>query len=285
MQPILVVSANSKVGSAAAAELVRRGVAVRGGVRSAPKKPTAGVETVIADLDRPETLVPAFEDVVTAILSTSADLAQPVQHANFLTAARKAGVKRIVRVSVVGANPNSAIELERMNGLTDREFAESAIITTVLYPNSFMQNFFGQVGSMRAMGKIFSCSGEGKIPFVDARDVGTSAAACALQPESGGRTFEITGPEGLSYAEVAAKFARALGIAVEFVNLPESAAADGMIAGGVPPWAAHSLAAISSAFGRGEHTDVSDDVERLTGRAAISFDRFIEDHKSAIAAS
>ena len=282
MQPILVVSVNSKVGSEAAAELVRRGVAVRGGLRSAPKKPMDGIETVVADLDRPETLAAAFDDVVTAILSTSADLAQPGQHANFLVAARKAGVKRVVRVSVVGANLHSAIELERINGETDQEFAESGIATTVLHPQSFMQNFLGQVGTMRAMGKIFSCSGDGKIPFVDARDVGASAAACALHPESAGKTFEITGPEGLSYAQVAEKFARALGIPVEYVNVPEEVAADGMIAGGVPQWAAHSLAAIHSAYGRGENTQVSDDVERLTGRAGIAFDRFLADHRGAM---
>jgi hypothetical protein len=72
---------------------------------------------------------------------------------------------------------------------------------------------------------------------------------------------------------------------VEYVNVPEEVAADGMIAGGVPPWAARSLAAIHSAYGRGENTQVSDDVERLTGRAGITFDRFLADHRGALAAS
>jgi uncharacterized protein YbjT (DUF2867 family) len=282
MQPILVVSVNSKVGAEAAAELVRRGQAVRGGIRGALKKSTPGMETVVADLDKPETLGPAFDGVTTAILSTSADTAQPQQHANFLAAARKAGLKRIIRVSVVGADPNSSIELERMNGQTDREFAESGIATTVLHPQSFMQNFLGQVGGMRAMRKIFSCTGDGKIPFVDARDIGAAAAACALLAESVGKTYEITGPDGLSYAQVAEKFARALGSPVEFVNVTEQAATDGMIAAGVPPWAAQSLAAIHMGYSRGEHTQVSDDVERLTGRGAISFDRFLADNTEAL---
>ncbi len=282
MQPILVVSVNSKVGAEAAAELVRRGRAVRGGVRGALKKATPGMDTVVADLDRPETLAAAFDGVETAILSTSADAAQPQQHTNFVDAARKAGVRRIIRVSVVGADPNSANELERMNGRIDREFAESGIAVTVLHPQTFMQNFLGMVGTMRTIGKIFGCSGDGKIPFVDARDIGASAAACAMQDGSAAKTFEITGPEGVSYSEVAEKFARALGIPVEFVNLPEEAAADGMIAAGLPPWIARSLAAINSGYGRGEHIEVSDDVERLTGRGAISFDRFLKDHEGVI---
>jgi uncharacterized protein YbjT (DUF2867 family) len=285
MQPILVVSANSKVGSEAAAELVRRGVAVRGGVRSAPKKSTPGIETVIADLDRPETLAAAFDDVVTAILSTAADATQPQQHAHFLAAAQRAGVKRIVRVSVVGADPNSPIELERMNGNIDREFAESGITTVAIHPQTFMQNFLGQVAAMRAMGKLFGCSGDGKIPFVDARDIGAAAAACALQNGPHPKTYEITGPDGVSYTEVAQKFGRALGIPVEFVNLPEEAAADGLIASGLPSWIARSLAAINVGYARGRNIDVSDDVERLTGRAAISLDRFIDDHRGALTAA
>jgi uncharacterized protein YbjT (DUF2867 family) len=284
MQPILIVSVNSKVGVEAAAELIRRGRAVRGGVRSAPKESTPGIETVVADLDKPDTLAAAFDGVETAILSTAADTAQPQQHSNFLNAARKAGVKRIIRISVVGANPESSIELERMNGQTDREFADSGIATTVLHPQSFMQNFLGQVGTMRAMGKVFSCTGNGKIPFVDARDIGAAAAACALQNASAGKAYEITGPEGVSYAQVAEKFSSALGVPVEFVNIAEEAATDGMTAAGLPPWAARSLAAIHSGYSRGENTQVSDDVERLTGRAPISFDRFLADHKAMLSA-
>jgi uncharacterized protein YbjT (DUF2867 family) len=278
MQPILVVSVNSKVGAEAAAELVRRGRAVRGGVRSLPKAPSQGVEPVIADLDKPETLGPALDGIETAILSTSAGLEQPQQHANFLAAARLAGLRRIVRISVVGADPDSTNELLAMNGRTDRAFAESGIATTVLHPQSFMQNFLGQISAMRSMGKLFTCSGDARIPFVDARDIGRSAASCAMQPGSAGRTYEITGPEGLRYGEVAQKFAKALGTPVEFVNIPEDAAADGMIASGMPPWIARSLAAIGSAYARGQYTEVSDDVERLTGREAISFDRFLADH-------
>ncbi|MEO5926944.1 MAG: NmrA family NAD(P)-binding protein [Bryobacteraceae bacterium] len=274
MQPIFIASVNSKVGAEAAAQLIAGGYAVRGGVRK-PSKPIKGVETVQADLDQPETLISALAGIETAILTTAADIDQAAQHSRFLSAAKEAGVKRIVRISVVGSALDSPHFLARSNAESERAFSESGIEATHLRPHSFMQNFLGQVGAMRATGKIFSNTGEGQIPFVDVRDIAAAAAAVATHPEFGGKTYEITGPEALTGAEVASKFSRALGIAVEFVDVPEAAVAQGMAGAGLPEWLAKDLAALNSDFARGLYVNVSPHVQQLSGRAAFDFDSFL----------
>lgn len=274
MPSIFIASVNSKVGAEAASQLLSLGHSVRGGVRNT-SKPIADVETVFADLNQPASLVSALTGIETAILTTSADLDQAAQHSRFLAAALKAGVKRIVRVSVVGADLASPLFLLRSNAETEREFTQSGIEATHLRPHSFMQNFLGQVATMRATGKIFSNTGDGHVPFVDVRDIAASAVAVALHPEFGGKTYEITGPESLTYADAAAKFSRALGIPVEYVNVPEAAVVQGMTGAGVPEWLARDLAALNSVCAEDRHAAVSPDVERLTGRPGFSLDNFI----------
>ncbi len=274
MPPIFIASTNSKVGAEAAALLVATGHPVRGGVRKL-SQPIPGVESVVADLDRPETLVPALSGIETAILTTAADLEQSAQHARFLAAAKQAGVKRIIRISVVGASLHSPLYLLRSNAETERDFTNSGIEATHLRPHSFMQNLLGQVGAMRATSKLFSNGGDGHIPFVDVRDIAASAVAVALNPNFGGKTYLITGPEALTYAQVAAKFSTALGQPVEFMNVPEAAVVQGMTAAGVPAWLASDLAKINTDFADDKFAAVSPDVQTLTGRAPYSFDDFL----------
>ena len=119
-------------------------------------------ETVHADLDLPDSLIAALAGIETAILTTSADFDQAAQHSRFLSAAREAGVKRIIRVSVVAADLASPHFLLRTNAETEHEFSQSGIEATHLRPHSFMQNFLGQVATMRATGKLFSNTGAGR---------------------------------------------------------------------------------------------------------------------------
>ena len=274
MSPIFIASVNSKVGAEAASQLLATGHPVRGGVRDA-SKPIAGIETVHADLDQQVSLLSALTGIETAILTTAADLDQAAQHSRFLKASQQAGVKRIIRISVVGASLDSPLFLLRSNAEIEREFSQSGIGATHLRPHSFMQNFLGQVGAIRATGKLFSNAGVGHIPFVDVRDIAASAVAAALHPEFDGKTYEITGPEALTHSEVAAKFSRTLGIPVEFVNIPESGASQAMAGTGVPDWIAADLAALSSDFARDRYAAVSPDAGRLTGRPPFDFDSFL----------
>lgn len=274
MPPIFIASVNSKVGAEAAQQLAAAGHPVRGGVRKLGKQ-IPGVETVEADLDRPDTLATALAGIETAILTTAADMQQLPQHSRFLTAAKDAGVKRIIRVSVVGASLDSPLYLLRSNAETEREFDQSGLQITHLRPHSFMQNLLAQVPAMRGMGKLFSNAGEGHIPFVDVRDIAASAAAIAVNPELGGSAYLITGPEALTYSDVATKFARVLNTPVEFVNVPEAAVVQGMVAGGVPEWLASDLAKLTSDMAKDLYATVSPDVQTLTGRAPHSLDDFL----------
>ena len=279
--PILVISANSNVGSAAVRHLAKAKIPVRAAVRNLAKaeslKPL-GVELAYADMDDPKTLAGALNGIETAILATPADLGLPRLHALFYDAAREHGVKHIVRVSAMGADPASPLQLGRMHGEAEKALETSGIAWTHLRPQHFMQNFFAQLGAILTQGKIFYCAGKGRLAFVDARDVGAVAAACATSPGHEGKVYDVTGPEAITYATVAAKIAERMDRKVEYVDLPADAAAQGMIASGMPEWLAKDLAMLGQFAAEGKASAASSVVRDITGREANSFDQFLDDH-------
>jgi uncharacterized protein YbjT (DUF2867 family) len=141
-----------------------------------------------------------------------------------------------------------------------------------------MQNFFAQLGPILTQGKIFNCAGDGKIAFVDSRDVGAVAATCASEDGHQGKAYDVTGPDAITYSAVAAKIAERMQRKVEYVNLPADAAAQGMIAGGLPEWLARDLAILGAMAAEGKMAAVSSAVRDITGREANNFDQFLDDH-------
>jgi uncharacterized protein YbjT (DUF2867 family) len=279
--PIIVISANSNVGSAAVRHLAKAKIPVRAAVRNLAKaeslKPL-GVEVVYADMDAPKTLATALNGVETAILATPADPGLPRLHGLFYDAAREQGLRHIVRVSVIGADPGSPLQLGRMHGEAEKALEATGMAWTHLRPVSFMQNFFAQLGPILTQGKIFNCAGKGKIPFVDARDVGALAAACATASGHESKAYDVTGPEAIAYSTVAAKIAERMQRKVEYVNLSPEEAAQGMIANGMPEWLAKDLAMLGQLAAEGKAAQVSSAVRDVTGREPGSFDQFLDDH-------
>jgi uncharacterized protein YbjT (DUF2867 family) len=279
--PILVLSANSNVGSAAIRHLSKAKVPVRAAVRNLAKAEALrplGVELVYADMDEPKTLASVLNGIETAILATPADPGLPRLHSLFYDAARQHGLRHVVRISVIGADPDSPLQLGRMHGAGEKALEASGLAWTHIRPTSFMQNFFAQLGGILTQGKIFNCAGNGRIPFVDARDVGAVAAACATSSGRQGKTYDVTGPEAISYAAIAAKIGERMERKVEYVDLSPDVAAQGMIATGMPEWLARDLALFGQFAAEGRSSALSTAVRDVTGREATTFDQFLDDH-------
>jgi len=278
-ETILVLSANSKVGAEAARQLQSTGANVRLGVRNPAKQALTGA--VEADLDRPETLVTAMDGVSKVLLTTAATANQVEQHSAAISAAGGAGVRHMVRVSVTGADPGSPLFLLRTNGETERELETSGMAFTHLRPQSFMQNLLGMAPAI-AQGQLFGCTGEGKFPVVDVRDIAAVAVAALLDPGHAGRAYEITGPAALSHGEQAEILGRVLGIPARYIHVPAAAMADGMVQAGYPQWLAEDLAYLhGEIIAKGLAAQVSRDVEAVLGRPPIDFETFARDHAAA----
>ena len=169
---------------------------------------------------------------------------------NFLDAARREG-PHVVKFSGIGADPDSPVEIMRQHGETDAQARRLGPPYTILRPNSFYQNLLWSAGSIRDQGAFYQPMGDARQSLVDVRDIADVAVAALTQAGHEGKTYEITGPESLTYAEVAGTLSAVLGKPVKYVDVPPEAALDAMLKAGMPEWNARAVTELVRLFAAG----------------------------------
>lgn len=185
--------------------------------------------------------------------------------ARFAGTALEAGVRRLVLLSAARASdPNHPLH-------TAEQAVRNAPEWTILHPNWFAQNF--SEGPWRAAvraGELALPAGDGRTPFVDADDIADVAVAALTTPRHHGRTYELTGPEAITFTE-AAKHISDAGRPVEYVAIDPATYVERQVAQGVPRSGAELLAAILGAL----DGEPSTDVQQALDRPARSFRTFV----------
>ncbi|MEO6572235.1 MAG: SDR family oxidoreductase, partial [Polyangiaceae bacterium] len=266
---ILVTGANGNIGSEVVKQLSIRGQAVRALVRDLEKaKGLAGphVEIVEGDLDDVVALHRAMRGVDKLFLLTAASPRQVELQSNAIKAAQRAGVKLIVKQSEVHADPESPISLAKSHGLTELELKASGIPFTILRAGFFMQNLLMSAGSIAKQGAIFNCTGEGKIAAIDTRDVADVAVVVLTEPGHEGKTFVLTGPEALTFEEMASRLAEGTGKTVKYVDIPQEQMRAEMTTAGHPPWLVNDVLQFFAGLKVGSGERVTDVVATMTKR-------------------
>jgi uncharacterized protein YbjT (DUF2867 family) len=275
---ILVTGATGLNGSELVHRLSARGVPVRALVRSAAK--AAGlsslpkVEIVEGDMARPETLSGALRGVDRAMLISSSDPAMLEVQSNFIEAARKAGVKHIVKLSGIIAELDSPFRFARMHGEIERRLEASGIAFTHLRAGEFMHAYFRQVPSIVAKGALFLPMEDARIASIDIGDIAEVAATVLTGSGHEGKIYPLTGPEALSMAEVAEKLSIATGKPIQYVNVAPDEAKRAQLAAGLPPFTADALAELFAERRKGKEAHVSPVIPTIFGWQATSFDEF-----------
>jgi uncharacterized protein YbjT (DUF2867 family) len=278
---ILVTGATGKVGSEAVRLLRQRGLPVRAMVRDPGKAaPLAagGAELARADFDDPGTIDDALAGVDTVILVSPG---VPAQELNVVASAVRQGVKYVIKVTS-NASPDSPIARRRAQAEIEAGLAASGLAHTLLRANAFMQNTLALAPAIKRTGGFGSSAGHGQVGMVDARDIGAVAAEIAIAPAAhAGRTYWLTGPALISYADVAAVLSEVLGRPVAYhpVSFDEDRAA--MIQAGLPGPVAEMNAQAFSLIAEGEAAWLSQDIPSLLGRPARSFAQFAADYAAA----
>jgi uncharacterized protein YbjT (DUF2867 family) len=278
---ILLVGATGLVGSATLRQLTARGVPVRALVRSAEKASTlAGpdVETVIGDLVQPASLDAALDGVTRALLISPLHPRQAEWQGNFVEVARRAGAVHIVKLSGLGTAPNSPLRSGRWHAQTERHIADAGLPWTYLHPLFFMQNLLRSAAAIAAQGMLVAAMQAGKIAMVDARDVATVAVAALTADGHASKTYTITGPEALSFQEVAQQLAAATGRPVTYRDVPLAAVRQEMVTAGLPEWLIEVRMEFATALRDGYAAAVTDTVQAVTGQPARTFDAFAREH-------
>ena len=275
---ILVTGATGQHGSRLLRLLSTRGVAARAMVRTPAKADAiaklAHVEIVQADMAQPDTLSPALRGVERAILISSATPDMLEAQSNFIDAARKAGVRHVVKLSGIAPGLDSSFRFARMHGEAEKRLEASGMAWTHLRPGEFMTVYFRQVPAIVNKGAMFLPMEDARIASIDVGDIAEIAAKVLTTPGHEGKVYSLTGPEALTMAEVAAKLAAATGRPIRYINVPPEDARQAQLAAAMPPFLADGLFELFGERRRGMESRVWPDSEALLGRRATSFDEF-----------
>jgi uncharacterized protein YbjT (DUF2867 family) len=284
-QTILVTGATGTVGREVVKQLsMLDGIRVRAGVHSLIKGENLlrlpDVEVVEMEFKNPESLHAAFTHADKVFLVTPLADEQIEMARALVDEAKKAGVKHIVKLSALGAGAEPGIQLGRWHREIERYIEQSGIPYTFLRPASFMQNFetyYGQ--SIKQEGKIYMPCGEGKVSYIDARDIAAVAVEVLMGNGHEGQVYDLTGPEAISVDEVAETISYVTGNPVTFIDMPEDKSREAMQQQHVPDWMADALMELYSVHREGYSSGVTSRVEELTGRKPHTFRQFVKEYK------
>jgi uncharacterized protein YbjT (DUF2867 family) len=291
MHTILVTGATGNIGREIVHELARReGARVLVGSRNVEKGSEqfgsiANVRPVELNLDKPDGLPGILEGVDKVVQVSPFSPAMVQQTQALADAAKRAGIKHIVRSSLIGASEPSPIQEGIWHDGADRALKASGVPFTILKPNQYFQNFISPRNqqTVKAQGALYLPLGDARISNIDTRDL-AAAAANVVFDESGehlGKEYTLTGGEALTMHEVAQAIGEALGKPVKYVAVSEEQAGEGMSKAGLPQWLVQAILEWFGYCRAGRAERVYDDAKRLLGREPRTAQEFARDYRSS----
>jgi uncharacterized protein YbjT (DUF2867 family) len=266
---ICITGAGGTLSGEVMRQLLSAGAPLRGAYFSPAQADAArarAIQAVVSDYNRPETLREAFRGCDKVFLLGPNLLNQTELELNAVEAARAVGVRHIVKQSVMGA-AEEAYSLAKIHRPVEKAIESSGLAWTFLRPNSFMQNAVTFMApTIRAEGAFYSASGDARISHVDARDIAAVVVKALTEPGHEGAIYTLSGPEALSYDEMAEELSNVIGRTIRHVSLPAADLKGAMLAEGMPEAIADRMLDLERYFREGLASVVTGDVKRVTGR-------------------
>lgn len=280
---ILVLGATGTTGGEVARQLIAVGHTPRLLVRNLEKAAEfeGKADLVHGDLDRPASLAAALKGV-SKVYMVSAGASVAALEGHVVDAAKRAGVGRVVKLSVITAD-QPALTFARWHAQSEQHLMASGMAWTMLRPGNFMTNSLGWAATIKSQGAFYQPTGDGKWAPIDPADIAAVAVKVLTHEGHEGHAYTLTGPESLSAAGQAAVAAKVLDRPVTFVDVPPEAARDGMLKSGMAPVYVEALLDLLSVMKRGGADLVTGEVERLLGRKPATFESWMRRHSAAFA--
>jgi NAD(P)H dehydrogenase (quinone) len=250
--------------------------------RDASKLPR-GFDHRVAAYGEPA-MASAFSGVETLFFVSGRESATRLdEHLAVVDAAVSAGVQRIVYLSFLGAAPDCTFTLGRHHFFTEQAIRQTGLAFTFLRDSLYQDYLPFMTGTD---GVIRGPAGDGRLSAVARDDVAEVAAQVLRSVGDGvhdGVAYDITGPEALTLTEVAEQLTAASGRAVTFHNETEDEAYASRARYNAPAFEVEGWVTSYQSIGVGEMAQVSDDVERVTGRPPRTFAEFLAAHPESFA--
>jgi uncharacterized protein YbjT (DUF2867 family) len=268
----LILGGSGRTGSLVAKHIADRGVRARTASRHS--------SDVLFDWDDPTTYADALEAVDRIYLVTPVMRVRYADHvAAFLEQAAAAGVRHVTLLSTYhGDRAPGEVDIAAVERLVA---SREAFTHSILRPAWVMQNFTDDHLPV-INGTLMVPSGGGSEAFVDAADIAAAAAETLLNPSAhAGASYALTGPEAMTFDDVAATIAAVTGQPVAYQDVDQETWINTAVAAGVPADYAPMLRWLSGAIISGNGSTPAGDIETILGRPATSFESFAKRNAAA----
>jgi uncharacterized protein YbjT (DUF2867 family) len=280
---VLVTGATGRTGRLLVDALLDTGCRVRALVRSSSVIPAGweDVELAAGDLGDAASLRSAMDGVDVVVLLSPMDPELDRLEAIAFAAARDAGVQHVVKISTTVPAEDSPISWWRAHGRSERTLRDSELRWTIVRPNGIAFFLLDYAASVREEGAMHTAVPDGRMALIDPADIAAVVAAVVADPPRyAGTTLAISGPEALSYDDLAALLSRLTGRTVRHVALSEDEMRARLLAAGRPEWEADGVVANMRMTRGGAYgfDRVTTTVQEVIGRPPRGVEAFLHQH-------
>ncbi|MEE9460516.1 MAG: NmrA family NAD(P)-binding protein [Bacteroidales bacterium] len=277
---ILITGATGNIGSYVIPQLLEGGATVRALVRDVSKASgltEAGVKIFEGDFSDQEKVNHAASGADAILAITPAGPEAVVQGNVLLNAALASGSPYYVRLSAIGAAKDAPTDNGCLHFQSDDALIKSGLPYTILRPHYFMQNIFASLETINTDGNMYWGMEDGKLGMIDVRDIADCCASLLLGKGHEGKIYTPTGPDTISFQDIADIISRGLHKAVTYVPISIEAVGEAIRNAGWGEWGARVMMDYSRAYAQGWGDFTNDDVEIITGNKSRSFQQFYDE--------
>ena len=196
--------------------------------------------------------------------------------------AKQAGAGQIVVISS-GTVRIEGNAIGRLHREKEELIEQSGIPWTFLRSGGFMSNSLQWADTIKSQSKVFNPTGKGKTAPISPYDIAGVAAVALTCPGHEGKAYDLTGAELVSTPEQVEILSKVIGKPIDCVDIPVEVATERAIASGLPEAVVKSLAELWVQVRKESYTFQTNEVERLTGQPAQTFETWCREHRSAFA--
>ncbi len=285
---ILLTGATGTTGATVAKMLIEKGAGpLRALVRNAEKAAwlkDAGVELVIGDASDRDMVAHALTGVERALLILVNEEEQLDQEKQFVDLAKAANVKHIVKLSSMEAVADATAPIPQCHWASEDYIRASGLDWTMVKPNYFSQNMLANAPTIQSEGKFYLPMGDGKVGISDVRDHAEVIVKALTEEGHAGKSYNITGPELLTFHQIADIFSDVLGRQIDYVDQPLDDYLAFLAGFGLSAWRVAAVGKLFEEIEAGGLDHLTDTVQEVLGRPPIPLKQFVADYRSAFEA-
>ncbi|NWO06766.1 MAG: SDR family oxidoreductase [Alteromonadaceae bacterium] len=247
---------------------------------------TEGIDAVAVDYNNLETLRTAFLECDKIFLLAPNLPNQTQLELNAVEMAKVAGVKHIVKLSVLGAY-EELFDIAKIHRRVECAIESSGMRWTFLRSNRFMQNIVTYMRHpITAESTLYSTSGEAKVSHVDVRDVAAVAVKTLVDPVHEGKAYNLTGSEALTYSQIAVELSKVLGRQIDHISVPPSLWRKSLLDEGLPEETIDRMLDLERCIRESEiGSSVTDSIKQVTGFDPRRFSAFAKESVQSLQTS